>query len=459
LADDLANKAEIRQRMITEGSLHKAFLTLAAPAIAAMSMEFILHFTDMIWVGKIGGPVPVAIVTSSMFSLWIVWSVISTLTIGTVAMVSRFFGAKEFDQASHVASQAITISIVAAVFVSIVGILGAPLAFRIMGTSPEVTQGGIVYLRIQLAGSLMWIATETFSSIFRASGDTKTPMIVSLIAIGTNLILDPFLIFGIGPFPRLGTTGAAIASVIAFTVGVTSAIIFIKRGKLPLKLNVSYMKKPNLKLAWRIVKIGIPLSISGVLFSLIYFFINRIAAHFGNAAVAAMGIGNRCESISFLLCFGASMATSTLVGQNLGAGKPERAAKAAWVSLFYAGIFTMTLTILFVAFPGLITRLFLNDPAVEPHAINYLIIIGLSQIFMASEIVMEGAFSGAGDTLPPMLIGATWTIFRIPIAYILCFPLDMGVSGIWWAISSTTVIKGIAIAIWFRRGKWKSKKV
>ncbi len=459
MADNLANKAELRQRMITEGSLHKTFLTLAAPAIAAMSMEFILHFTDMIWVGKIGGPVPVAIVTSSMFSLWIVWAVISTLTIGTVAMVSRHFGARDFDQAGHVASQAITISIVAAVFVSIVGIIGAPLAFRIMGTSAEVTQGGIVYLRIQLAGALMWITTEIFSSIFRAAGDTKTPMIVSLIAIGTNLILDPFLIFGIGPFPRLGTTGAAIASLIAFTVGVTSAIIFIRRGRLPLKLDISSMKKPDPKLAWRIVKIGIPLSISGVLFSLIYFFINRIAAHYGDAAVAAMGIGNRCESISFLLCFGASMATSAMVGQNLGAGKPERAEKAAWVALFYAGIFTMTLTILYVSIPGLITRLFLNDPAVEPHAINYLIIIGLSQVFMASEIVMEGAFSGAGDTLPPMLVSITWTTFRIPIAYFLCFTLDLGVSGIWWAISSTTVIKGITIAIWFRRGKWKLKKV
>lgn len=459
MADVLGDKAEIRQRMITEGSLHKTFLTLAAPAIAAMSMEFILHFTDMIWVGKIGGPIPVAIVTSSMFSLWIVWSVISTLTIGTVAMVSRFFGAKDYDQAGHIASQAITISIVAAIFVSIVGFFGAPLAFKIMGTSAEVTQGGIVYLRIQLAGALMWIMTEIFSSIFRATGDTKTPMIVSAIAIGTNVILDPFLIFGIGPFPRMETTGAAVASLIAFTVGVTSALIFIKRGRLPLKLDVSPMKKPDFKLAWRIVKIGIPLSISGVLFSLIYFFINRIAAHYGDAAVAAMGIGNRCESISFLLCFGASMATSTMVGQNLGAGKPERAEKAAWVSLLYAGLFTLALTLLYVTIPGSITRLFLNDPAVEPHAINYLIIIGLSQIFMASEIVMEGAFSGAGDTLPPMLVGITWTTLRIPIAYILCFTLDMGVTGIWWAISSTTVIKGILIALWFRRGKWKSKKV
>jgi len=459
MTDYLGSKAESRRDIITKGSLHKTFLTLSAPAIAAMSMEFILHFTDMVWVGRIGGPVPVAIVTSSMFSLWIVWSLISTLTIGTVAVVSRHFGASEYDLASYASSQAVGFGIVAAVLFSIVGVIGAPLAFRIMGTSPEVTQGGIVYLRIQLAGSLLFVTTEIFGSIFRASGDTKTPMIVSAIAICANLILDPLLIFGIGPFPRMETAGAALASLIAFSLGVTAMIVFLRRGKLPLTISTAVMKKPNPKLAWRIIKIGIPLSISGVLFSLIYFFINGIATRFGDAAVAAMGIGNRCESISYLVCFGASMATSTIVGQNLGAGKPDRSEKAAWVSLFYAGIFTLVVTILFVSFPETITRLFLKDPKVEPHAVNYLMIIGLSQMFMASEIILEGAFSGAGDTLPPMLISICGTVLRIPLAYILCFPLDVGVSGIWWAISSTTVIKGITIAIWFNRGKWKLKKV
>jgi len=443
LASDLANRAEVRQQMITEGSLHKTFFVLAGPAAATMSLEFILHFTDMIWVGKLGGPVPVAIVTSSMFSLWIVWSLISVLTVGIVAVVSRHFGAKEFDQAGIVASHSLGFSFLFSLFVMVGGILLAPVAFMIMGTSDAVTAGGIIYLRIQFSGAIMFIMVEVLSSIFRASGDTKTPMLVSLLAIGINLILDPLLIFGLGPFPRMETAGAAVATLTAFVASSMTYAILIRKGRLPLKLIFAPFKKIKFDLAWKIVKIGMPLSIAGILFSLIYFFINRIAAHYGDVAVAAMGIGNRCESIAYLLCFGASMATSTMVGQNLGANKPERAEKAAWISLLYTGMFTIVITTLFLTIPDTITSIFLDDPGVKPIVRSYLLIIGISQLFMASEIVLEGAFSGAGDTLPPMLIGTTWSVVRIPLAYLLCFQFDMGVNGIWWSISSTGIIKGI----------------
>jgi putative MATE family efflux protein len=452
-------RADQRQKLITEGSIHKTFFILAGPAIATMSMEFILHLTDMIWVGRIGGPVPVAIVTSSMFSLWIVWSLISVLTVGVVAIVSRYFGAKNYDQASYASSQAIGLGLTSGVIITIIGVAAAPLAFMIMSTSPEVTAGGITYLRIQFSVSLIFIMIELMGSIFRATGDTKTPMLVSFVAVGANIILDPIFIFGWGPFPRMETTGAALASAVAVSIAGLVYVAVLKAGKLSIDIDLSAIKKPDIRLGWRITKIGMPLSIAGVLFSLVYFFINRIATEFGDVAVAALGIGNRCESISYLLCFGASQATATMVGQNLGAGKPDRAEKSGWYSLFYTGIFTGFITILFLTIPDTITRVFIDDPRVEPIVRQYLMIIGISQIFMASEIVMEGAFSGAGDTLPPMLVGIFWSVLRIPLAYILCFPMGFGVNGIWWVISGTTIIKGTIIAIWFRRGNWKLKNV
>jgi putative MATE family efflux protein len=452
-------RADERQELITQGSIPKTFFILAGPAIATMSMEFILHLTDMIWVGRIGGPVPVAIVTSSMFSLWIVWSLISVLTVGTVAIVSRYFGAKDYGYASYASSQAVGLGLITGVLVTIIGVTAAPLAFMIMSTSPEVTAGGVIYLRIQFSAALLFIMVQVVGSIFRATGDTKTPMLVSFVAVGINIILDPILIFGWGPFPRMETTGAALASAVAITMAGLVYLIVLRTGKLSIDLNLSAIKKPDIRLGWRITKIGMPLSIAGVLFSLVYFFINRIATEFGDVAVAALGIGNRCESISYLICFGASQATATMVGQNLGAGKPDRAEKSGWLSLFYTGIFTGIIMILFLTIPETIARIFIDDMRVIPNVKNYLIIIGISQIFMASEIVMEGAFSGAGDTLPPMLVGISWSLLRIPLAYILSFPLGFGVDGIWWVISGTSIIKGIIIAAWFRRGKWKLKNV
>jgi len=270
-----------------------------------------------------------------------------------------------------------------------------------MGSSDAVSAGGIVYLRIQFTGSLLFVFLNVMGSIFRATGDTKTPMIVALTAIVTNIVLDPILIFGLGPFPRMETAGAALATIIAMTIGTSMHIYFLKSGRLSIKINLKNIFKPDFKIAWKIIKVGLPLSIANILFSLVYFFLNRIASRYGDATVAALGFGNRCESIAYLLSFGASMATSTMVGQNLGAKKPDRAEKSGWLSLLYTGIFTLIITILFLTIPHLIARIFTSDPVIISIVKSYLIIIGVSQIFMAAEIVLEGAFSGAGDTLPP----------------------------------------------------------
>jgi putative MATE family efflux protein len=213
------------------------------------------------------------------------------------------------------------------------------------------------------------------------------------------------------------------------------------------------------RLIGRLVRIGMPISVSSVAFCVVYLFVNRITAGFGTEAVAALGIGNRIESVNYLISFGFSMAVATLVGQNLGAGNPERAASLARKTILIVSVFTGFTTVLFLAFPEAIVRIFVDDPAVIAAGKSYIRILALSQILMGWELVLEGAFSGAGDTLPPMFVSIPGSIIRIPLAWWLAVSLGWGVEGIWWTITVTTLVKGVALLIWFSRGHWKTKQV
>ena len=228
---------------------------------------------------------------------------------------------------------------------------------------------------------------------------------------------------------------------------------------LTVKFNWSRSFRPHLSTIGQIIKIGLPLATAGIIFSVVYLFMNRITASFGTEAMAALGIGNRCESLSYLGCVGFSVAVATLVGQNLGAGHPERAAKSAWYALAITGSITLGISIAFLTVPSLIAKAFIDDPKVQEIAASYLIILALSQSFMAAEIVLEGAFSGAGDTLPVMIVSILGSFARIPLAQFIAYGLHQGISGVWWAITLTSIVKGTILVYWFNRGKWKHKHV
>jgi putative MATE family efflux protein len=267
------------------------------------------------------------------------------------------------------------------------------------------------------------------------------------------------LIFGYGPFPKLGVPGAALATLISIMMGV----IVILRTMYPAGVgyDISDFWKVKARIAdiRRILKIGLPISSQQFVFVFVYWFLIKIVHEFGTDAGAAMGIGNRMESFAYLTCYGFSMAASTMVGQNLGAGKPDRAARGAWGSVGIALGLTSFVSIFFLFTPRAIASIFTDDPQVMQMTRDYLIILGLSQVTMAVEIVLEGAFGGAGDTLPPMLIMLPGSAIRIPLAYWLCFELDFGLNGVWWTLTITTTIKALILAFWFRRGKWKLKQV
>lgn len=443
---------------ITSGPIYSTILKLAWPVLASMFLEFALSLANYFWVGFLGTPEQDA-VTTSMIVTWTVYGTVSIIVIGITALVSRAIGAKDKAQAAYVSKQGILMAIGAAIIFTLAGVLAAPYIMVFMKASPQVTELGTPYLRVFSIGIGFFYINDALGAIFRASGDTRSPMYSYVTATLLNIILDPFLIFGWGPFPKLGVTGAAVATVISVFTAFLIFLTLILKRKLEFSLSGWYRTKPDFGTMFKMFKIGIPISMQNIIFSCVYWFIIQIVHHYGDAAGAAMGIGNRLESLSFLVAFGFSIAASTMVGQNLGARQPDRAAKCAWGSVKIIIIETFFVSMVFVTIPGLITSIFTSDPAVHKIARDYVFILGLSQMFMGIEIVLEGAFSGAGNTIPPMAVSIPWSIARLPLAYFLCFVVDIGINGVWWTLTITSFFKALILFFWFRKGDWKKKTV
>jgi putative MATE family efflux protein len=444
---------------LTEGPITPTIFRLAWPVVISMFVETARGIANMFWVGKLGA-VDLAAVVSATFLTWFIYVLSDVISVGTVALVARYVGAKDEAKASFVARQAYVFAIMSSLLLAIFMILaGGRYAFDLMRTEPEVTRLGINFVRIVFAGTTFLFLIETFGACFRGSGDTKTPMKVLLIGLGLHIILDPFLIFGIGPFPRMETSGAALATVLSEGVAATIYVFLIIRGKLKFRFSLFPKFNLNLSTVKRILNIGLPLSASGIIFIVVYILLNKVTATFGTEALAALGIGNRMESLSFLTCFGFSQAAAALVGQNLGAKKPERAEKCAWRTVHIVVLITGFISVMFVLFPRWISSFFISDPKVVTIAIDYLRILALSQVFMALEIVLEGSFSGAGNTVPPMTVSIPGSVLRVPLAYLIAILWGVGPNGVWWAITLTTIAKGITLAFWFKQGNWKTKKV
>ncbi len=449
---------KVLDNSITEGPILKAIFKLAIPVVLGMLLEFALSTTDYFWVGKLGATAQDA-VTSSMVVIWTIFVLITIVSVGVTALVSRFVGADDKERAAFYIKQGLALAIFLGVFFSVIGYFITPQLLSFMDTSQYTFDLAVPYLRVFFISGVIFFWNETIFASFRASGDTKTPTIVSSIAVLLNIILDPLFIFGYGPFPELGVTGASVATAISIFVGMIIMTTLLVKGKVGYPVSAILKTKPKLKELWKIAKIGLPMSTQQLVFVVVYWFLIKIVHSYGEVSAAAMGIGNRMESFSYLTCFGFSLAASTLVGQNLGAGKPDRAAKCAYGSIGLAISLTLVMTFLFIVFPKQIAGIFTDDPEVLAIAIDYLIILGISQFAMALEIVLEGAFSGAGDTIPPMIVMIPGSLARIPLAYYLCFELNWGINGVWWTLTITTLVKSMVLAYWFKLGHWKLKEI
>ncbi len=443
---------------ITSGPIAKTIVSLAVPVVLGSFMEIALTVVNFFWVGKLGKVAQDAI-TSSMVVNWTVFSSIAIVTIGLSAVVARRIGEKEPQKASEASQQGMWLALILGIVITISGYILTPHVLSFMQAGEETQRHAIPYLRIFFISATLFALYDAGCAAFRAAGNTRTPLIVGSSMIVLNIILDPLLIFGIGPFPRLGVPGAAVANGITILLSCVMMLYLLLRGKAGFPVERLFALRPKVSEILKIARIGLPITIQSLTFIVVYFFLIRIVHHYGEAAGAAMGIGNRMESISYLTCSGFAIAASTMVGQNLGAGQPGRAAQCAWGAAGFAVIITCVIGAVFIVVPHWITGIFTADLEVHEIASDYLIILGLSQFTMAIEIVLEGSFSGAGDTVAPMMALIPGAVIRVPLAYWLCFHLNWGINGVWWTLTITTTIKAAVLAFWFGRGRWKLKQV
>jgi len=442
----------------TTGSLNRAILLLAVPMVLEMALESLFAVVDIFWVGRLGANATATVgLTESMLTL--VFSVAMGLSLSTTAMVARRIGEKDPEGAAVAGVQAIALGLMVSLAIGVPCFLFAPNLLHWMGASPEIVATGSGYARICLGGSCAVVLLFLNNAIFRGAGDAAIAMRLLWVSNIINLILDPCLIFGWGPFPRLGVTGAAVATFTGRSIGVAYQFYRLMHGTERLRI-----LRSQVRLQWDVLLRLIRVSFTGILQFAIahtsWIGLIRIVSIFGAAALAGYTIAIRIVIFIILPSWGLSNAAATLVGQNLGAGHPERAEKAVWRTGLYNMIFLGLVGVVFIVIPEPIIRLFTSDPAVVPLGVACLRIISYGNLGYAYFMVMMQAFNGAGDTITPTIVNffGFW-LFEIPLAYCLALPLHMRSNGVFFSIAIAESSMAVASAILFKQGRWKKQKI
>ncbi len=426
-------------------------LSLAAPAVAMMACHFSFNLIDSIWVGRLIGPAALAAVSTAGFYVWVALSLGEMVEIGLIAVAARRHGEGDPERAARAAAAAVAYALVAGLGVSLAGWALAGTMFRVMTVPPEVATLGRAYLSTWLLGAPLVFGFFAIEATFRAAGDTRTPFVMLAGSVCVSIVLDPLLITGVGPFPRLGVEGAALASVMVRGGGFLLGLgIALRRGLLRIRA-------PDWRSLPTIIRVGAPLSLSGVLLSLIYMWLTRFTSRFGTPALAALGVGHKMEGLGFIAISGFSLAASALVGQNLGARQEARAREAVRLTVGYCLAVTVTTAIAFLLIPGALVALFTRDPQVITDGVLYLRVIAVAQIGQSFELILEGALAGAGYTFWPQVASTTLTALRIPLAAWWSRPI--GLLGIWLALSVTAISRGVAMILFWKSGRWRAVRV
>ncbi len=442
----------------TEGSIGRAIFLLAVPMVLEMMMESLFGIINVFWVARLGASAAATVgITESLLTM--VFAVALGLSMATTATVARRIGEKDHDGASIAAVQSIILGIVASIPVAVIAITFAPQMFKLMGASEAVTEIGSGYARVILGGNVVIMLLFLINAVFRGAGDASIAMRVLWIANAINIVLDPCLIFGLGPFPKLGVTGSAIATTIGRGTGVLVQLWFLFGGRGRVKVSWK-QARVNVEVMLRMIRISLGGMFQFLVATASWVLLMRMVATFGDSALAGYTIALRIIIFAILPSWGMSNAAATLVGQNLGAGKPARAERSVWVTSFANMCFLGLVAIIFVTFAERLIGIFTTDPAVVPYGVACLRFISYGYIFYAYGMVMVQSFNGAGDTTTPTLInlGCYW-LFQIPLAYTLAIPLGYGAKGIFVAITIAESMLAVVSVLVFRRGKWKTRKV
>lgn len=445
-------------RDFTEGPIGPAIVVLAIPMVMEMCMESLFAIVDVFFVAQLGADAVATVgLTESMLA--IVYSVAIALCIGATATVARRIGEKNPEGAAQAAVQAIALGVLVSTAIGVGGVLGAPWLLGVMGAGPSIIENNATFTKVMLGGNACIMLIFLQNAIFRGAGDAAIAMRVLWLANGINIALDPCLIFGLGPFPELGVVGAAVATTTGRSVAVLVQLWVLLSGR-----GRVHVQRRHLRIIPGVMWNMCRLSGTGLLQILLqttsWIGLVRVISMFGSTALAGYTIGIRTIVFALLPSWGLGNAAATMVGQALGAGKPDRAEKAVWTAGFYNVTFLGIVGMLFVVFAPEIVAIFTADPDVAAHAVTCLRIVASGYIFYAYGMVLTQAFNGAGDTWTPTWINfCCFWLWEIPLAWLLAIRLEMGPRGVYIAITVAFSTVAVVSAILFRRGRWKLKRV
>lgn len=433
---------------LTKGPILKTLTKLAIPIMASSFLGTLYNITDMAWIGLLGSKAVAGVGVGGMFT-WLSQGLAAMARMGGQVQVAQCIGRGERDRAHGFAQAAVQLATLMGMAYAVISLLFTRqmVAFFQL-TDPEAQTAALAYTKIACGLIVFSFLTLTMTGLYTAQGDSKTPFLANLIGLVTNMILDPVLILGPGPFPKLGVVGAAIATVTAQAIVMTIMIlgVFIQKKENVLK-GISLTAKIPKEYLSGICRIGIPTAIQGMAYCAISMVLTRMVSAYGAEAVATQRVGGQIESISWNTADGFAAALNAFIAQNYGAGKMDRVRKGYRASLWTVGIWGLLISFVFICFPKAIADIFFHEPKAVATAVGYLVIIGFSEAFMCVELTTVGALSGLGRTRLCSIISIAFTSARIPLAIILGGLI--GLSGIWWALSITSIIKGIIFTCTF----------
>jgi putative MATE family efflux protein len=442
----------------TTGSLNRAIVLLAIPMVLEMVLESLFAVVDVFWVGRLGADAIATVgLTESLLSL--VFAVGFGLALSTTAMVARRIGEKDHAGAAVAGVQSIVIGLATSLVIGMPCWFYAPRLLQLMGASPEIVATGSGYARIALGGCGAVLMLFLNNAIFRGAGDAAVAMRLLWVSNIINLVLDPCLIFGWGPFPKLGVTGAALATLIGRSIGVLYQFYRLLRGTERIHILTAQLRI-NLGVLLRLLRVSLTGILQFAIADVSWIGLVRIVSLFGSAALAGYTIAIRIVIFVLLPSWGLSNAAATLVGQNLGAKQAERAETSVWRTGLYNMFFLGGVGVVFILFAEPIIHLFTGDPAVVPLAVSCLRILSYGNIAYAYGMVMLQAFNGAGDTVTPTVVNffGFW-LLEIPLAYVLAVPLKMQANGAYYSIVVAEAAIALAGVLLFRRGRWKRQQI
>lgn len=432
---------------LLNGHIFTSLTGLALPIMATALVQTAYSLTDMAWIGRVGSPAVAAVGAASMYT-WLSSGVVTLAKMGGQVKVAHCLGSKKYKEAASYASGAIQMGVVFAIVYALITVLGAGPLIGFFGLSDvSIVHNAQIYLKITCGLILFSYLNAIITGILTAMGDSKTPFIANVIGLVINMILDPVLIFGIGPFPQMGVTGAAAATVFAQMIVTVVFLLVIRRDQMVFD-KVRLLEKVPVEHMKIMVRIGLPAAVQNLIYTSISMVLTRFVAGFGDSAVAVQRVGSQIESISWMTADGFAAAINSFVGQNYGGRKYRRVKQGYMTAVLVMFVWGLFCSALLIGFPSQIFGLFIREPEVLPMGVGYLVVLGFSQMFMCIELTTVGALSGLGKTFLCSVLSVVLTSARIPLAMVLSHTA-LGLNGIWWAFTISSVLKGILFFICF----------